>query len=305
MNWDVAHRIAGIAANQAHRDLGVDRSEYVPVHAALRSAGLIGMAQPMPRLFGVYFDERTDGPAVLLNAALDVITQRHTAAHELGHHRLHHRSTYDQDLDPAARWGDGSWPQEEKVAEAFAAWFLMPRPAVLAAAGRIAGGRPRSPEHAYLVARALGTSYAGTVRHLVRLSLLHGNQADQWLKITPAALKSSLVGGTAVPTGAHVHTVTTSTHGQQARVDVGDLLVLQLPGACFGPLPPGLEIRTSPATDGLWGDADTGYPIAVEVTDALDAPCRLTVDVPGSGDPLHLTVARESPRTGVDDIWPP
>lgn len=304
MNWNVAHRIAGIAANQAHRDLKVDRGGYVRVHAALQAAGLIGMAQPMPRLFGVYRDESADGPAVLLNADLDVVTQRHTAAHELGHHRLRHRSSYDAELDPSRRWGDGSWPAEEKTAEAFAAWFLMPRPAVLGALQWIAGGRPRSPEHVYLLARALGTSYAGTVRHLVRLSLLHSGQADQWLTIAPAALKRSLAGGADVPAGAHVHAVTAGSHGRCIRADAGDLLVLRLPGARFAPLPPGLESWYGPASDGLWADTETTPLPTVEVTDALESSCPLAVEVPGSDEPLLLTVVRESARCGVIDIWP-
>ncbi|MFD0394650.1 ImmA/IrrE family metallo-endopeptidase [Streptomyces nogalater] len=78
---------------------------------------------------------------MLLNASLNAVTQRHTAAHELGHHRLGHRTAADEEMDPALRWGDGSWPEEEKTAEAFAAWFLMPLPAVRAALGRVCGGR--------------------------------------------------------------------------------------------------------------------------------------------------------------------
>ncbi|MET9914068.1 hypothetical protein ABZZ74_46385 [Streptomyces sp. NPDC006476] len=58
---------------------------------------------------------------MLLNANLNIVTQRHTAAHELGHHVLHHRTAADDDLSPALRWGNGSWPDEEKTAEAFAA----------------------------------------------------------------------------------------------------------------------------------------------------------------------------------------
>ncbi|MGI5473339.1 ImmA/IrrE family metallo-endopeptidase [Streptomyces sp. CA-132043] len=304
MNWNVAHRIAGIAANQAHRDLAVDRTGYVHVHRALRTAGLIGMAQPMPRLFGVYFSVHDNGPAVLLNADLDVITQRHTAAHELGHHRLGHRSAYDQEMDPALRWGNGSWPEEEKVAEAFAAWFLMPRPAVLAALERVAGGPPRSPEHAYLVARALGTSYAGTVRHLVRLSQLDAGRAERWLKIAPAEVKRALAQGAAVPARSHVHVLTTALHGRCLHVDVGDVLVLQSAGNSFGSLPTGLV----PRPDAAAGDAEAGaapeHCAALDVTAELGSPARLVIDVAGHDTPLVLTIRREVPRTGLDDVWP-
>lgn len=43
MNWAVAHRIAGIAAAQAHRDLGIDRTHYVPArHSSVRQRDVDG-----------------------------------------------------------------------------------------------------------------------------------------------------------------------------------------------------------------------------------------------------------------------
>ncbi|MFE4752334.1 ImmA/IrrE family metallo-endopeptidase [Streptomyces olivochromogenes] len=297
MNWAVAHRIAGIAAAQAHRDLGIDRTRYVPVHQAVKTADLVGMAQPMPRLFGVYFSPADNGPAVLLNANLNIVTQRHTAAHELGHHQLRHRTAADDDLSPALRWGNGSWPDEEKIAEAFAAWFLMPRPAVLAGLDRICQGQPTSPEHVYRLARELGTSYTGTVRHLQNLRLLDADRARQWTKISPAALRSFLAGGAALPSDAHVHVVTADSHLQQVHADVGDVLIVRGDGAYFISLPKGLA---------RWTDATqaTGPVEAAVVTDELSDPAVLEVSAPGQDEPVQLTVTRDSPRAGVHDVWP-
>ncbi|WP_327591529.1 ImmA/IrrE family metallo-endopeptidase [Streptomyces chartreusis] len=297
MNWALAHRIASIAAVQAHRDLGIDRTQYVHVHRALQAAGVIGMAQPMPRLFGVYFSPADSGPAVLLNASLNAVTQRHTAAHELGHHRLGHRTAADEDLSPALRWGNGSWPEEEKTAEAFAAWFLMPLPAVGAALERICGGRPSSPEHVYRVARELGTSYAGTVRHLVNLRLLDAGRAGQWAKIPPAGLRGSLAGGASLPAHAQVHVITAASEGRTVYADAGDVLVLHLDNAVFEMLPKGLELWTS--------DGETPLASAV-VTDELLPGERGLVEVvvPSAGSALRLAVVREAPRAGVDETWP-
>lgn len=301
MNWTMAHRIAGIAAAQAHRDLGIDRTEYVPVHRALQAAELIGMAQPMPRLFGVYYSPADNGPAILLNATLDVITQRHTAAHELGHHRLNHRTAADNELNPALRWGNGDWPDEEKTAEAFAAWFLMPRPAVLASLERIAQGPPQSPEHVYRVARDLGTSYAGTLRHLVHLRQLDNRLATQWSKIAPAALKHSLSGGSLLDADAHVHAVTAATHQRRIHVDVGDVLVLHLPGAAFGDVPKGLVHLPDTQTSGHEPALSHS---TTAVTDEFETPARLLVEVDGQPEPLQLTIVREAPRAGLDEVWP-
>ncbi|WP_411093528.1 ImmA/IrrE family metallo-endopeptidase [Streptomyces sp. 049-1] len=291
MNWAVAHRIAGIAAAQAHRDLGIDRTRYVPVHQALKRAEVIGMAQPMPRLFGVYLSSADNGPAVLLNANLNIVTQRHTAAHELGHHQLRHRTAADDDLSPALRWGNGSWPDEEKTAEAFAAWFLMPRPAVLAGLDRICQGQPTSPEHVYRLARELGTSYAGTVRHLQNLRLLDADRARQWAKISLAAMRSSLASGAALSAEAQVHVVTTSSHRQQIHVDVGDVLTVRSAGAAFVSLPKGLALCT---------DVEQG----AVVTDGLGHPVVLEVSAADWDEPVRLTVVRDAPRTGVHDVWP-
>ncbi|MGI5461240.1 ImmA/IrrE family metallo-endopeptidase [Streptomyces sp. CA-249302] len=297
MNWGLAHRIASIAAVQAHRDLGIDRTQYVHVHRALGAADVIGMAQPMPRLFGVYFSPADQGPAVMLNASLNAVTQRHTAAHELGHHRLGHRTAADEELDPALRWGNGSWPEEEKTAEAFAAWFLMPLPAVRAALERICGGRPSSPEHVYRLARELGTSYAGTVRHLVNLRLLDSGRAGQWAKIPPAGLRSSMAGGASLPAQAQVHVITAASAGQTVYADAGDVLVLHLDNALFEVLPKGLEPWTSDGTTPL---------ASAVMTDELPPGEQGSVEitVPSQSRPLRLTVVREAPRAGVDDTWP-
>ncbi|MEV7676255.1 ImmA/IrrE family metallo-endopeptidase [Streptomyces sp. NPDC088752] len=296
MNWAVAHRIAGIAAAQAHRDLGIDRTRYVPVHQALKRADLVGMAQPMPRLFGVYLSPADKGPAVLLNANLNIVTQRHTAAHELGHHQMRHRSAADDDLSPALRWGNGSWPDEEKTAEAFAAWFLMPRPAVLAGLDRICQGQPTSPEHVYQLARELGTSYTGTVRQMQNLRLLGADRARQWAKISPAALRSSLTGGTSLPADAHVHVVTAVSHLQQVHADVSDVLIVQENKASLISLPKGL-VR--------WTGAGQAAEIeAVVMTDEFCGSAVLEVSAPGLDEPMQLTVVRDSPRAGVHDVWP-
>ncbi|MEU2113854.1 ImmA/IrrE family metallo-endopeptidase [Streptomyces sp. NPDC019507] len=302
MNWDVAHQIAAIEAVKAHRDLGVDRNTYVDVYAALLRAGVVGMARPMPRLFGVYASPQDNGPAVLLNSSLDIVAQRHTAAHELGHHRAGHGTALDEELDRARTWGDGSWPDEEKVAEAFAAWFLMPPPAIQAVLARIGVRRPQAPEHAYRVARWLGTSYAGTVNHLHRLRLVTRAQKTAWLRVKPAAIKADLA-GSAVPGKAHVHMIDTGAHGATMRVDAGDLVVLGDTRASFESLPHGLQAPQD-ATGQL---ALGGHPttvVAAEVTEAFTGAASITVPVPGAAELLEFTLERQAPRVGVQNLWP-
>lgn len=295
MDWMLAHRIAGMAAVQAHQDLEIDRSTYVPVYRALQAASLVGLARPMDRLFGMYFAPgKGQRAGVLLNATLPVITQRHTAAHELGHHRQHHSSAADTDLDRSAVWGDGSWPDHEKVAEAFAAWFLMPMPAVKAALQRITGGHQITPAHVYLVARALGTSYAGTVRHLQNLKLINRGTTERWASIPPSKLKKELTGGRPVPGESQVHVIVPSTVDQVFHVEVGDVLVLYILGA---------EFEASPVLAPWTASSDQRQAAAVTVTDALLARATIGVEVAGSNEILQVQLSRESARHGADDLW--
>lgn len=301
MNWDVAHKVAAMEAVKAHRDLAIDRNGYVDVYGALQRADVVGMARPMPRLFGVYAAPRDNGPAVLLNANLDIVAQRHTAAHELGHHRAGHGTSLDEELDRARTWGDGSWPDEEKVAEAFAAWFLMPLPAVQAALVQIGVRRPLVPEHAYRIARILGTSYAGTVNHLHRLRLLTRAERTEWLRVKPASVKADLAGG-AVPGKAHVHLITTGAHGTNVRVDAGDLVILGNTGARFESLPLALQVSEDGPGQLSLGDAPAAG--SAEVTDAFIGTASVTVYIPGVAELLTFTLERQAPRVGVQSLWP-
>ena len=136
LTWAVAHRMTMMVANQTHRDSGVARDDYVDVFAALQAVGVCCIAKPSRRLAGAYAAPEHGGPVVLLNSNLDEMTMRHTAAHELGHHVFCHGSRADERVDPDGSSLGGLWPDEEKLAEAFAPWFLMPLPAVRTAMRR-------------------------------------------------------------------------------------------------------------------------------------------------------------------------
>ena len=98
--WSQAHRIANLAAALAHGDLGTDPGQFpVDVYSAIGDAGIILMWRPLPRLFGMYINEPGARPGILINNGLDHASQRHTAAHELGHHVLGHGTHADLELD--------------------------------------------------------------------------------------------------------------------------------------------------------------------------------------------------------------
>lgn len=300
MRWDVAHRVASIAAVQAHRDYGIDRDVYVDVFGAIRAAGIDCMAQPMPRLLGIYRTPDDLGPAILVNSGQDEIGIRHSAGHELGHHALKHSSHYDQ--GPFAQWGDGSWPDDEKTAEAFAAWFLMPLPAVRTALRLTGIERPRDGGDVYQIARWLGTSYAGTARHLVSLRLARPQQASAWARTTPASLRRRAQGVANDPPG-HVWVLRPSANGAVAHVTAGDRLHLLLSPAVVGiEAPTGVTCIRDAEGPGSSGDPDRTGPL-LEITGQLTGPGVIAVDVEGTDDPWRVTLIPAPVRNGHADAW--
>lgn len=306
MRWDVAHRVAGIAAVHAHRDYGVDRSAYVDVFAAIKAAGIDCVAQPLPRLLGMYVSPKDDGPAILVNSGQDEIGIRHSAGHEFGHHALEHRSRFEE--DPFARWGDGTWPDEEKTAEAFAAWFLMPPPAVRAALRLVGIEAPRDGADAYQIARWLGTSYAGTVRHLVNIRIIYPQQANAWFKIAPASLRRRSQGPADDPP-SHVWVLRPSANGATAHVAPGDRLHLLLPVHPGQIEPPAgvtcirrlaEHVLTTP--DSLDADGSPSIGMLLQVTGELTESAVLAAPL-GDGGEWHVTLAPVPRRRGVAETW--
>ncbi|MEU8369061.1 ImmA/IrrE family metallo-endopeptidase [Micromonospora tulbaghiae] len=295
-----------LRAPQVHAALGIDRSGFIDVFVALERAGALCMAKPMPRLFGFYYSPADNGPAVLLNASLDEIQLRHTAAHELGHHVFAHGSHSDTDLSDLGARPHRPWSYEEMQAESFAAWFLMPPPAVAACLDKIGVDRPTSPIHAYELARWLGTSYAGTVRHLHRLRMLTKVTADKWTAIPPSRIRAAIYASTMPAPTSIVFVVRSTGHEGEIQVRPGDVIVPQVTGE-FGPLPEGLKLanaeglkamKRSPEEDGLFG-VGVLYPQALEVTSDFRTEGAVTIHVPGHDETFRLRVRPTPERLGI------
>lgn len=211
LSWRDAHRVANLAASQAHGRLRVDLTgTRVDVLRAIQEAGIEVMWRPMPSLFGAYLNEAGNTRGILLNSGLPRGARRHTAAHELGHAWLEHStsvddgSTIDTVVDdevaavaPASR--RRAWPDQEKTAEAFAAWFLMPRRVVAAALGVLDLTRPRSADDVYRLSLLLGTSYRSTLRHLPDLRLASRATCATWASTAPGSIKMRLDNGAPRP----------------------------------------------------------------------------------------------------------
>lgn len=337
LSWADAHRVANIAAAQAHHDLGVDpAAPPIDVAAALAADGVLLMWRPMPRLFGAYLNSPGARPGVLVNSAIPVGARRHTAAHELGHHRLRHSATIDDGaclhLDPLeteagypatsrARWTD-----QEKTAEAFAAWFLLPRRAVLAAMNRLSLAHVQTATEVYLLSLLLGTSYRSTARHLPNLRLASQARSRSWLSEVPGRIKTRLD-----PTrtrhgrgASDVWPVDGRFDGSRVTLQPGDQLVATAgPGqdlvvagdACLTEFAPSAESPelTSPEGTSSQGGATrrswlvTPPPVAADQAATASLATITAVGVPGEAEATSWTVSVlvAAPLLGLDTAAPP
>jgi Zn-dependent peptidase ImmA (M78 family) len=167
---------------------------------------------------------------VLVNLAHSPSKQRFTAAHELGHHLRDHELVLDRDTEWLAR-AEMPSTDRERLAEAFAAWFLMPKTLIETTLAKLGlQTETIDDDGVYALSLELGTSYAATVRHLADMRLLPAKRREQLLAVAPQAIKSRL-GGTDVARDAwkNVHRVDISRSQEQIAVLQGDAIVVEAP----------------------------------------------------------------------------
>ena len=237
MTWRQAQSAAMLAAAQAHGDLGVSRRDlFVEVVAALAASGVPHlMWRPMGALFGAYLKQPGAPAGVLVNNGIPLAARRMTVAHELGHHRFGHATSLDDERLAGGSGGRraGRWTDQEKLAESFAMWFLMPPMAVQAAVELVTGGAPRlsAPEQAYQVSLLMGVPYRTLVRHLPAVRQVSPATAKAWASVQPGRLKARAGAGFVAPdTGrSDVFVVGPAYDRVGLVVKEGDRLVFQAP----------------------------------------------------------------------------
>jgi Zn-dependent peptidase ImmA (M78 family) len=192
--WSYAHSIAHIAAQRARSDAGWAPTQRAEVIELIEASGVQVFGEHGTKLFGALLPaEEGRAAGVWLNAGLTVTSQRHTAAHEWGHHRLDHGPTCDLGIEALGSDRSAAMRSlEETTAEAFAAWLLMPRPALTAALRTLSATGAPSPLQCYETALLLGTSYRGTARHLATARLIDRDTSTQLMRIPPGRIKQVL-----------------------------------------------------------------------------------------------------------------
>lgn len=240
ITWEDAHRRAAVVAGEFHADLGIDLSRPVdPFQAIQRLQIVLAFGRLGRRVSGMYLPKGPDQPeaGIILHAGHPRTRQRYSAAHELGHYAFEHVAGIDGDLE-ALRRSDSGWTPAEKEAEAFGAWFLMPRRLVRTAMQSLGIERPEDPLDVYLLSLWLGTSYVATAHHLATIRILDGVTARRWARVQPRRIKQ-LIAGTMIPDDLRndVWWVDTRRASHHLLVRPGDRIVVtvnEIPSSGYG-----------------------------------------------------------------------
>jgi len=197
-------RNGSMAATRLHEALGTrERMQQhggsVDVFDASLQLKLPLLLRPLRGLLGAYLP--TPRPGVLVTTQRPLSIQRFTAAHELGHYRLDHLPSLDDEsilrrlaIPNNARGLFGPNMQEVE-ANAFAVAFLMPRWLIQWHCAR-QGWTQESlaqPLAVYQLALRLGTSYEATTWTLQRLNLISATVGNTLRATQPRAIKAEIL----------------------------------------------------------------------------------------------------------------
>lgn len=271
ISWADAHRRAAALAAQYQADLDLDLTRSVDVFAAAQALGLVLAFTDLGRTSGVYVPgPRSSG--ILLHAGHPRTRQRYTAGHELGHHAFGHALEVDVDLEGALRRGVDRWPDHEKEAEAFGAWFLMPRRLLRSGLADLGIREVTTPDQVYALSLWLGTSYTATARQLGTTRLVPDVQANAFARIAPREIKRQLAGRFAPDDLRNdVWWLDDPSRTRRLEVRPGDRLVVRLPEVPSS----GFSWRIGHLPDGVHVVADSFDSPIVTMGDGSDSDPEL------------------------------
>jgi Zn-dependent peptidase ImmA (M78 family) len=287
--WTDAHLRAATLAAETHADLGISLDQPVDVFGAIEKLGLVLAFADLGKVSGLYIPGGAS-IGIMIHSGHPRTRQRYTAGHELGHHVFSHGTDIDIDLEGALRRNPSApWLDHEKEAEAFGAWFLMPRRLIRRGLQELEIAEISSPYDVYALSLWLGTSYTATARQLGATRLVTSAQATEWAKIPPRTIKRSLA-GTFVPNDLRndVWWLRRQQDGSTIEARPGDRVVLSLD-----------EIPSSGFSWRLEDLSGRVHQVADSFVDEIDADRGVTLD---SGDLDEEQVGGTCTRTFVFEI---
>jgi predicted secreted protein len=187
-------------AARVHRDLGMqehiaEHGGRIDVFGTLVTSGVPLLFKPLDGLLGVFLPEPSPGVLITTQRALSI--QRLTGAHELGHYRLQHRPSLDDEmiLRRSPFFATSGYDRQEMEADAFALTFLLPR-WLFAVHFQRQGWTADSmynPQTVYQASLRVGASYRATCHALRRHKVIDRPTCEALLEVQPRTLKQALL----------------------------------------------------------------------------------------------------------------
>ena len=181
------------ASISARVDAGVDLKSPICIYGICEKFGVTVRFNDI-NMEGMY--DRTPKPRIHISALRPLARRSFTCAHELGHHTFGHGSTIDELRDDQEK--NTSRPPNEVLADAFAAFMLMPTLGLKEAFSR----RGLNPNNAsaldmYAIACNFGVGQSTLVNHLAfSLKLINPVKRAALGQITPKMIRSEMLGET-------------------------------------------------------------------------------------------------------------
>lgn len=187
-------------AVRLHHDLEMQQhiAEHggrVDVFGTIIGCGVPLLFKPLDGLLGVFLPEPS--PGVLITTQRSLSIQRLTGAHELGHYRMQHRPSLDDEtiLRRSPFFDTLKYDRQEMEADAFALAFLLPR-WLFAVHFQRQGWMADSmynPQTVYQAALRVGASYRATCHALRRHKVIDRAACEALLQVEPRTLKQALL----------------------------------------------------------------------------------------------------------------
>ena len=228
------------AAMRLLKDIGYDRgakrTQRVDVFDCIDSRGATLIFRPLEKLLGAFL-KQNGTVGIILNTERPLGMQRFTAAHELGHLTLGHDPHIDDEeilrRGPIADAGaHNQVAPEEREADAFASYFLLP-PHLITAQMKLQDWDVHSmsrPDVIYQASLRFGTSYAGAIYGFGRERVITQSMRLELLKTKPKDLKIALLDGHPLPNPRRcdVWLLTERDEGSLIEAGKDDLFLLRL-----------------------------------------------------------------------------
>ena len=172
----------------------------IDVFGTVAQCGVILLFKPLGSLLGAYMEHPIPGMLVTTKRQLSV--QRLTAAHELGHARLKHKISLDDEsiVERQLKMKPSELDKLEEVqADTFAIEFMLPDWLISTCFSRYGWNKQKivDPRIMYQLSLRVGVSYKALCHSMMRrgIGIIDLSDVNELLKIEPRMIKKNLLKG--------------------------------------------------------------------------------------------------------------